>query len=221
MKTKVHKQSELKTLKDKLPKSTITIFTTFSRAGEKGLSVAQMQELKRAMRSMNSEYLIAKKSLVDIATRDLKYDGVDIYGMQGSVGVVMGNENPYTVAKKLYEFAKKNQALHFFGAIVDGTFVGKEGFIEMALMPSREVLLARLLGMMMYPVSSLAMVLKQIADKKAADAPAPAPTPAPAAEPAPATEQPAVEAAPVETPSEAPAQEETAPAEAPAEAPVE
>lgn len=205
-------------LKDKLPKSTITIFTTFSRAGEKGLSVAQMQELKRAMRGMKSEYLIAKKSLVDIATRDAGYDGVDIYGMQGSVGVIMGTENPYDVAKKIYEFAKKNQALQFFGAIVDGAYVAKDKFLEMALMPSREVLLARLLGMMMYPVSSLAMVLKQVADQKGAGAPvAAAPEPAPQAEAVPAPEQAAAEP----TPSEAPAQEVAAPAEAPAEAPAQ
>ena len=45
MKTKVQKQEELKMLEEKLPKSTITIFTTFARAGEKGLGVSQIQEL--------------------------------------------------------------------------------------------------------------------------------------------------------------------------------
>lgn len=157
-------------LEEKVPKSKITIFTTFSRAGEKGLSVAQMQELKRALRAIDSEYLIAKKSLVDIALRELKYDGLDIYGMDGSVGLVLGHgEDVYGIAKKLYEFAKKNPALQFFGAFSDGSFLAREAFIEMALMPSREVLLARLFGMMKYPISSLAMVLKQISEQGTGD----------------------------------------------------
>lgn len=214
MKTKVQKVEELKKLEEKLPKSTITIFTTFARAGEKGLSVAQVQELKRAMRGMNSEYLIAKKSLIDLAAKDLKYDGVDVYGMNGSVGVVLGHDDAYAIAKKLYEFAKKNQALQFFGAIIDGAFVAKEKFIEMAVMPSREVLLGQLLGMMMYPISSFAMVLKQIADQKAGGLPAEAGAPVPAPEAAPeAVVAPAAEPAPLAGQAETPAQEEPAPAE--------
>ena len=199
MKTRVQKNQEVKKLKEKFPKSTISIFTTFAREGEKGLSVAQVQELKRALRVMDSEYLIAKKSLVDITVKDLKYDGVDVYGMNGSVGVVLGSNDPYAIAKKLYEFAKKNQALQFFGAWLDGKFVAKDAFIEMAMLPSKEVLIGRLLGMLTYPMRGLAVALSQIAEKKAAGAPAPA---APV-EPAPVVEETptATEEKPAETPA--------------------
>ena len=61
MKPKSQKKEELKKLKEKLPKSKITVFTTFSRAGEKGLSVAKMSELKRALRAMDAEYFVTKK----------------------------------------------------------------------------------------------------------------------------------------------------------------
>lgn len=166
MKSKQKKSEELKQLKVKLPKSKITIFTTFSRAGEKGLSVSQMSELKRALRAIHAEYFVTKKSLIDLALKNLKRENVDVYGMDGSIGLVFSDEDAYAVSKKLYEFAKKNTALQFFGAIFENSFMGKEGFLEMAKMPSREMLIARLLSMITYPVRSLAIVLNEISKKK-------------------------------------------------------
>ena len=168
MKPKSLKKEELKKLKAKLPKSKITIFTTFSRAGEKGLSVAQMSELKRALRAIDAELVVTKKTLIDLALKELKNEGVNIYEMDGSVGLVLGNgdADAYAISKKLYEFSKKNAALKFFGALLENNFIGKEGFLEMAKMPSREVLLARLFGMMKYPISGLAIVLNEVAKKK-------------------------------------------------------
>ncbi len=170
MKSKTKKREELQKLEQKLPKSEIVIFTTFSRAGEKGLSVAQMQELKRTLRAMKTDYVITKKNLVNIAVKDLKYDGVDVHGMNGSIGIALsppaGGEDGYVVAKKIYEFAKKNPALQFFGAWFDGKFMPVEAFREMALMPSREELLARLAGMLRYPLTGLAIVLKLVGEKR-------------------------------------------------------
>ncbi len=164
MKSKTQKSQDLKKLKEKLPKSTITVFTTFSRVGEKGLSVAQMRELKRFLQ--DSTYFVTKKSLIEKALKDLKYDGIDVYDISGSMGLVFSEGDAYAVSKKLYEFAKKNPALQFFGAIFEKGFLSKDAFLEIAKMPSRETLIARLLSMMKYPVSGLAIVLKEVAKKK-------------------------------------------------------
>mgnify|MGYP001577564063 CR=1 FL=1 len=162
MKSKIQKTQELKELKDKLPKSGITIFTSFSKAGEKGLSVAQMTELKRLLRSLKSEYFVTKKTLIDLAVKDKQYDGLDVYGMEGSVGLVLGNDDSYKVAKSVYEFSKKNPALHFFGAVMDGRFINLDAFLEIAKMPSREVLIGRLVGMLTYPMRGLAVALNEV-----------------------------------------------------------
>lgn len=177
MKSKSQKKEELKKLKEKLPKSKITIFTTFSRAGEKGLSVAQMSELKKALRTMNAELFVTKKTLMNLALKDLNPPAggeVNVYSMEGSVGLVFGppageagNDDVYAISKKLYEFSKKNKALHFFGAIFEDHFIGKDSFLEMAKMPSRETLLARLFGMMKYPLTGLCIVLSETAKKRA------------------------------------------------------
>ncbi|WKZ27145.1 MAG: 50S ribosomal protein L10 [Candidatus Paceibacterota bacterium] len=213
MKTRTQKATELSLLKEKLPKATIRIFTTFARDGEKGLSVAEMQQLKRALRKIGAEFLIAKKSLVDIASRDLNYDGVDVFGMNGSVGIALAEGDQYAVAREIYKFAKEHEALKLYSAWGDG-YITPELLAEMATMPSREELVVRLLGMLQYPIRSLAMVLQQIADKQPA-APAPAPVAEPAApvveEAAPAPDVSAE--APAETPAEAPAVSETPAAE--------
>lgn len=167
MKTKQQKQSELHKLKEQLPKQETTVFTSFARQGEPGLTVAQMQQLRRALREVGGSYLTIKKNLVDIAVRDLHYDGLDVFGMTGSIGLVMGEKDGQALMKKVYDFAKKNPALQLFSAINEGAVLSREQVIELASLPSRDVLIARVLGMAKYPIAALAMVLSQIADKSA------------------------------------------------------
>lgn len=167
MKSKSQKKEELSKLKDKLPKSQLTIFTAFSPVGQKGLSVAQMRQLKRALREAEADYLITKKTIMD-RVFGTQYDGLDIFGMGGSLGLVLGYGDPYAVAKKAYEFSRKNEALKFFGAIFEDGFITQEQFLEIARMPSREMLLTRLVVMMQYPIRGLAVVLNEIVKQKTA-----------------------------------------------------
>ena len=166
MKSKTRKSEELSKLKKKLPESKIIVFTSFSKGVEKGLSVAQMTELKKLLRSLNSEYFVTKKTLMELALRDKQYDGLDIYKMEGSIGLVMGNNDPYEVSKKIYEFSRKNPSLYFWGALMDDKFVARDQFLEIAKLPSKEVLIGRLLGMLTYPMRGLAVVLSEIAKQK-------------------------------------------------------
>lgn len=200
MKTKAQKKENIDALAKALPGASITIFTTFARGGEQGLSVAQLQELKRALRQADGEYVVAKKTLIDKAMQELKYDGIDVFGMDGSMGLVLAHGDVYAIAKQLYQFAKANPALKLFAAWTDGHAMSQEQLIEMATLPSRDELIARLLGMLQYPVKSLAIVLDQVAKGKGAAAPAEAPAPAP-----------------VEVAAEAPVAEPAAEAAAPAE----
>ncbi|MCC6404856.1 MAG: 50S ribosomal protein L10 [Candidatus Yanofskybacteria bacterium] len=200
MKTKAQKKENIDALAKALPGASITIFTTFARGGEQGLSVAQLQELKRALRQADGEYVVAKKTLIDKAMQELKYDGIDVFGMDGSMGLVLAHGDVYAIAKQLYQFAKANPALKLFAAWTDGHAMSQEQLIEMATLPSRDELIARLLGMLQYPVKSLAIVLDQVAKGKGAAAPAEAPAPAP-----------------VEVAAEAPVAEPVAEAAAPAE----
>lgn len=167
MKTKAQKKESIDALASVLPEASITLFTTFARAKEQGLSVAKMQELKRALRAKGGTYVVAKKTLIAKALEDLKYEGVDVFGMDGSTGLVVGTQDAYAVAKEAYLFAKANPTFKLFGAWYEGHSMTAEALMEMASLPSRMELIAQLLGMMKYPLSSLAVVLNQVAEKKA------------------------------------------------------
>lgn len=177
MKSKAQKIEELKKIKENLPRSKMVIFTTFSgthsvgpgqTTGDKGLSVSQMTALKRLLRSLSSEYFVTKKTLIDMALKDKSYDGLNVYAIEGSIGLVFGGADSYGVAKSVYDFSKKNPALHFWGAIVDGKFIDTSAFLEIAKMPSREVLINQLVGILTYPVRGLAVVLSEVAKNKGA-----------------------------------------------------
>lgn len=130
--------------------------------------MSQLQQLKRALRQSDGEYVVAKKTLVDKALHDLNYDGVDVFGMDGSMGLVLGHGDVYVIAKQLHQFAKTNPALKLFVAWMDGHALSHEQLVEMATLPTRDELIARLLGMLQYPLSSLAVVLNQVAKQKTA-----------------------------------------------------
>jgi large subunit ribosomal protein L10 len=165
MKSKEQKKKELAGLKDKLARSKITIFTTFAREGERGLAVSGMRGLKKDLQAANSEYVVEKKTLLDKALIEGKKN-VDVFQYPGSMGVVFGYGDEAAVAKSVYNFAKKNPALKYFGAFIIGKFMDLAEFTEFARLPSRDVLIARLLGMMKYPMSALAVVLDQVAENK-------------------------------------------------------
>jgi large subunit ribosomal protein L10 len=164
MKTKEQKKRELDILKSKFSKSKIAVFTSFAREGEKGLAAGEIRLLKDNLKTTDSEYLVGKKTLINKVLTEIN-SGVDIFKFPGSIGIVFGyGEEPKT-AKSVYDFAKKNPALKYFGALWNGKFINYENLVELAKLPNREVLIARLLGMIKYPLSALAVVLNQIAQK--------------------------------------------------------
>ena len=165
MKSKSQKKEELASLNEKMGKSKITIFTSFARDGEKGLSVKEMVKLKRDLKDVESEYVVNKKSLLDKSLKSAKME-LDVFGYEGSLGTVFGYGDGQVISKALYGFSKKNPALKFFGAFWGDKFMDANQFIEFAKLPSKDVMIARLLGMMKYPISAMAMVLKQISNKK-------------------------------------------------------
>lgn len=153
MKTKAQKQTSFKEIKDKLAKAKVAIFTSFAQAGSKGLNVSSMKELRKSLRPLDAEYTVEKKT---VFSRAVKQD------VPGSLGVTYGYGDPYGTAKALYQFAKKNPVLKLFGGLMGDTVLDEAMVLEMAKMPTKEVLIGRLVGMLSYPMRSLAVVLSQI-----------------------------------------------------------
>ena len=160
MKTKGQKKEEIEVLSKKLPDSKITVFTSFSQSGKGGLTVAQLQELRKILREKKAEYLVSKKTLTKRVLNDSGVDDVDPRKFEGSLGVAFGYEDPIDTAKSVYNFAKTNNAFVIHGALFENNFLDAAKFNELARLPSREILLGRTLGMLQYPITGLAVVLQ-------------------------------------------------------------
>jgi large subunit ribosomal protein L10 len=157
----------------------------------RGLTVAEDTQLRKQMREAGISYKVYKNTLVSRAVEGTEFESLkDV--LEGPNAFAVSTEDATAPARILAEFAKKSPKLEIRAGIVEGTFYDADGMKTIASIPSREVLLSRLLGSMQSPVTNLARVLNQIAEKGgASDAAVEA---APAAEEAPAEEAPAEEA---------------------------
>lgn len=124
----------------------------------RGLSVKEMQELRGDLRELGSEVKIYKNSLTEIAIRELALPSMDEY-LAGPTAFVFINDDPVGPAKALTKFAKAHQALELKGGFVDDQVIGAEGVKAIAMLPSREELIAKLLGSMNNPLVGFARVL--------------------------------------------------------------
>lgn len=146
-----------------MPESDMVVFTSFSREGEKGLSVAKMRELKRGLKKMGAEYIVAKKNLIRLSVKQFHFEKmVDVDSWAGSVGLVLSGKGGDGVAlsRNVYEFAKSHPVFKVLGVIFEQQYVDPDGFVTLAKLPSREVLISRAVGMMQYPLTGLVSVLQ-------------------------------------------------------------
>lgn len=167
----------------------------------RGLTVEQDTELRRQLRAANVSYKVYKNTMMRFAFKGTDFESLDPQ-LEGPSAMAVSTEDATAPARILAKFAKTAPALELKGGVVEGTYYDAAGIAQIAAVPSREELLSRLLGSMQSPVTNLARVLNQIAEKggasncEAAEAPAEAPVEeAPATEEAPAAaeEAPATE----------------------------
>ena len=174
----------------------------------RGLTVEQDVRLRRQLREAGVVYKVYKNTMLHLAFEGTEYDQLDQH-LEGPTAIAFGIDDETAPARILNNFAKEAEALEFKGAVVGGTYYDVNGIKELAKIPSRDELISKLLGSLQSPITNLARVLKQIAEKDPASADA-------------SEEKPAEEAA-AEEKTEAPAEEakteEAAPAEEKAEEP--
>ena len=160
----------------------------------RGLTVEQDTALRRKLREANVTYKVYKNTMMNFAFKGTDCEGLAPY-LEGPSAMAVSTEDATAPARVLAEFAKTAPALEFKGGVVEGDVYDAAGIAEIAKVPSREVLLSRLLGSMQSPVANFARVINQIAEKGGAGECAPAETAeaAPAEAEAPAEEAPAEE----------------------------
>lgn len=165
MKTKLQKKETVDNLSKKIPDAGTIVFTSFSREGEKGLSVAKMREFKKKLKETGGEYVVAKKNLIGVSAKQSGVSElIDVSKFDGSVGLVFGSKDSDSLAlsKSVYDFSRSNPVFRIFGAILEKKYIDADKFKDLAKIGSKEALYARLLGMMQYPIRNLLLVLKNI-----------------------------------------------------------
>lgn len=212
--------------------------STVVAADFRGLTVAQVAELRSKLRDADAEMTVVKNTLSRRAVDESGHSALLPY-LTGPTGLVWVNGDPAGAAKVLSDFGKAHDVFSVRGGMLDGADLNEASLKQLASLPSRDVLLSQLAGAVAAPltglagglqalISTMARTLSAVASSgqlAAGEAPveaAAAVEEAPAAEAA-VDEAPAAEAVADEAPAEAPTTDEAAPAadDAPADAAAE
>lgn len=130
----------------------------------RGLTVAQIQELRRALRNENASLAVYKNSLVERASDELGYSGLkDI--LTGPNAIIFSDE-VNGGAKVLAKYAKRFDNLSIKGGVFEGQYASKEEVMAIAKLPGKEGLISMLLSCLQAPVRQFACTVKAVADAK-------------------------------------------------------
>ena len=152
-KTKEQKKEALKTVQDKLKDSKSVVFSS-----DTGSNVKTIQELRNELKQNDAEYLVVKKTLLRKAIKDMgETDQLD--ELAGSVALTLSYNDEVSGAKILNKYAKQSEVLNLGGGILENAFIMPEMVKKLATIPSREELLAKLVGSLNSPISGLVGVL--------------------------------------------------------------
>jgi large subunit ribosomal protein L10 len=147
------KQEEVKIMVDKYRKAKTIVFADYL-----GLTVAQDTEFRARMREKKIDYKVQKNRLLLIALRELGIEGLESM-LQGPTAAAMSETDNILPAKLCFDTEKKFKTFEIKGGVVDGKAFSAEEIRELSSMPSKEQLVARVLGGLNSPISGLVNVL--------------------------------------------------------------
>lgn len=155
MPIRVEKQQAVVDLKDAIQNAKSVIL-----ANNNGMTVAQVTKLRKELRGVGVDLKVAKNTMISIAAGELGIKGLDEY-LHGTTTLAFSNEEEVSAAKKIREFFAKDKDPKFVvkAGILEGKVIDANGVKELAELPSREVLLASILGGIQAPLQGVAGVL--------------------------------------------------------------
>jgi len=152
-KTLAQKKDTVKKIVDKLSAAKGVAFSSFT-----GLTVSEVDDLRKQLRAENSEMLVTKKTLLGRALTELKQTDVPVADFEGGVAVILGADE-VVPAKITAQFAKTHKQVNFYGGLLEQKFISPEKVKELSKLPSKPELYAKLVGTINAPVSGLVNVL--------------------------------------------------------------
>lgn len=154
------KQQIVGEIADKLKASKTVVVVDY-----RGLTVAEVTELRKQLREAGVEFKVYKNSLTRRAAEATEL--VDLNGsLTGPNAIAFSTEDVIAPAKILNDFAKKHEALEIKSGVIEGNVASAEEIKALAELPSREGLLSMLLSVLQAPIRNLALAAKAVADQK-------------------------------------------------------
>lgn len=129
-----------------------------------GITVEQDTALRKEMREAGVVYKVYKNTMMNFAVEGTQFEGLKDY-FEGPSAIAICYDDPTVAAGILSKYMKTAKTLEFKAGVIEGTCYDAKGMVAVADIPSREVLLSRLLGSFQGPMASFARVIKAIADK--------------------------------------------------------
>jgi len=172
-KTKLQKGEILRDLKEKISRSKSVVFAKFEK-----LTVNEAETLRKELRKEKSEYYVAKKTLIGLAFKDAGLE-IETKKFDGQTAVVFGYEDEVVPAKLVGKYKKElEDKVGFFGGVLENKFINAAEVANLASLPGKTELYAKLVGTLNAPVAgfvnalagnirNFVQVLKAIEEKKA------------------------------------------------------
>jgi large subunit ribosomal protein L10 len=150
---RTEKATSIEELRKKLGAARSAVLTDF-----RGLSVAEITELRTLLRKSGVEYTVVKNTLAKIAVKDTELAGLAAY-LEGPTAIAISRADPVAASRVLSTWSRTRPTFAVKGGIVAGQFVGPADIAALADLPPREVLLARVAAAFQGPLQALANVL--------------------------------------------------------------
>lgn len=150
---RTEKSELVEKLHEELGKSGAVFVTDY-----KGLTVEQITQLRGGIRQAGGKYQVVKNTLLKLAADGTIASGLNPL-LEGPTAIAVAFADPVALAKAIVEFSKKNEQLEIQGGVLGPQFLDASDVKDLASMPSKEVLLARMLGSINAPATNLVGVL--------------------------------------------------------------
>lgn len=147
------KSEAVEVLKDKFSRAKGVVLT-----GYKGMTVAEMGELRDELRKDELEYKVVKNTLARIACKGTSVEPAREH-ITGPIGMAVGYADAAQVAKSVTGYAKKNEKFEIIGGVIEGAYCDVSQLKKIADLPSREVLLSMMAGTFNAPATKMAGLL--------------------------------------------------------------
>ncbi|MEE1199247.1 MAG: 50S ribosomal protein L10 [Christensenellales bacterium] len=134
----------------------------------RGINVAEDTELRTQLRKAGVEYAVLKNTMINLAIEGLGIDEMKAH-LEGPTAVAFAGDDMIAPAKILCDFAKKSKKISIKCGVCDGAFLDEAGVQALANLPSREVLIAKIMGSMMSSVSKFVYCVEALRKKQAGE----------------------------------------------------